>query len=127
MSSVHPTVKLDYPVRVFGWIIVLIFVANSFSQRSVGYGLWALLIVVTLSWPHIAYQLASRSTNSKRFELRVLMVDCFLIGLFIVLLDFEPMVSTELFIMLIVTTISIGGVAAAVRGILSFAIACVLF
>jgi signal transduction histidine kinase len=127
MSSVHPTVKLDYPVRAFGWIIVLIFVANSFSQRSVGYGLWALLIVVTLSWPHIAYQLASRSTNSKRFELRVLMVDCFLIGLFIVLLDFEPMVSTELFIMLIVTTISIGGVAAAVRGILSFAIACVLF
>ncbi|MEN9586604.1 MAG: hypothetical protein RIT15_179, partial [Pseudomonadota bacterium] len=126
-TIVHPTVKLDYPVRILVWLIVLSLVANSFSHRSVGYGLWALLFVITLSWPHIAYQLACRSPDSKRFELRVLMMDCFLLGLFAALIDFEPMASLTMFLILNVANASIGGLPAIKRGILSYLVGCALF
>ncbi len=125
--AVHPTVKLDYPVRILVWIIVLCLVADSFSQRSVGYGLWALLFVITLSWPHIAYQFACRSPDSKSFELRVLMADCFLLGLFAVLINYEPMASLTMFLILNVANASIGGFPAIKRGILSYMVSCVLF
>lgn len=126
-TAVHPTVKLDYPVRTLVWIIILIFVANSFSQKPVNYFLWGLLFAVTLSWPHLAYQLASRSPDSRNFELRVLMMDGFLIGLFVVLVAFEPMVTTAIFTLLIASNVNVGGVVAAIRAALSFVVGCIVF
>jgi signal transduction histidine kinase len=108
-------------------MIIFIFVANSFSQKPVHYLLWGLLFIVTLSWPHLAYQLASRSHDSRNFELRVLIMDGFLIGLFAVLVAFEPMVTTAIFTLLIASNVNVGGVAAAIRAALSFVVGCIFF
>jgi signal transduction histidine kinase len=126
-STVHPTVTLDYPVRILVWIIVLSLVAECFSQRSVDYSLWALLFSITLSWPHVAYKLACRSPDGKQFELRILMMDCFLLGLFASLISYEPMASLTMFLILNVANASIGGIPAVKRGILSYLVGCVLF
>jgi signal transduction histidine kinase len=124
--SVHPTVKLDYPARFLYWISVLILISNIFWNKSAHYGLWALLIMVTLSWPHVAYQLANRSANSKQVELRNLMMDSFFSGIFIALIDFELQVAMAFLIMCHIANVNIGGFDAAKKGLLSFAFACLL-
>ncbi len=79
-AKVHPLVELGYRVRIpicllmmCLWLLILLHQDKPMLGIVValGYG---------LVWPHLAYQHASRANNSKRAELRNLLVDNFLTG-----------------------------------------------
>lgn len=72
-------------------------------------GWWALLVVNGFVWPHAAWWLARRSVEPRRAEVRNLMIDSTLGGVWIAAMHFNLLPSVLLFTMLAIDKLTVGG------------------
>ncbi|HSV55371.1 MAG TPA: ATP-binding protein [Burkholderiaceae bacterium] len=122
---VHPIVKLDYGVRVLSHLFAGLILASVFKTRAPGPVIWVLFAVTTLLWPHIAYFVAKRATDSKRAELRNLLLDSALLGVWIALTGFDIWATVGMFVAINTANLSVGGVRFSFKGIGLFAVGAV--
>lgn len=86
-----------YPMRILGMGLGGLSIASvlvSYGASADYY--WPLLVLTCLVWPHAAYALARRSTNSFRAEQRNLLVDSAIAGLWVPLMHFNLLPSVML-------------------------------
>jgi diguanylate cyclase len=118
------------------------FLAGVHLLRSLGLGLGALMIGVTLhrqgaglpllgllalygfAWPHLAHMLAKRSAHPMRVERVSLLVDSLIGGFWIVLIRFNLLPSVVLATLLAMDCVGVGGRRLLLRGLLAQAITC---
>ena len=116
-----------YGPRVFGLALGGLCIGGTLWEQGAGLLEWALMLASVLAWPHVAVRLARRAANPHRQELRNLMVDSALGGVWIAAMHFNPGPSLILFTMLAMDKAAIGGLRFMARciGVQLFAIALV--
>ena len=114
---VHRIVRLDYLVRVTTYPMYLVLYGLHLRPRHPSPWIWVLLAWHLLLWPHVARWIATRSLDSKRAELRNLMVDSFFIGLIVPFTGFSLWPSATGFLGINAANVLNGGVRFAVRGL----------
>jgi diguanylate cyclase len=102
-------VRRVYPTRVIGLALGGIAIATVFWAEGAPLGLWFVLWTSALAWPHFAYGLGVNSADPYRTELRCLMVDSALGGVFIALMKFNVLPSALLVSMLSMDKLTVGG------------------
>ena len=117
----HPIVKLDYRIRVIAYFLASLMIAAGMSSLTQSNGAWIMLGITTFIWPHLAYQLARRSENTKHGELRNLVIDSFILGGYGALSGFNIWVTVVLFTAINAANLSVGGVRLGVFGAIAFA------
>jgi len=122
----HPLVRIDYPVRVVGYLFCGLILLAALLERPQPPWVWAALVVWMLAWPHLVYQLALRMADTKRAEQRNLALDSLALGFWSAAVSFYPAVVIVLFVAINTANLSTGGVAGAVRGALMFAAGALL-
>lgn len=122
-DPVHPTVLLDYRVRVPTWLLGALMFSSALVARSSGWHVPALTVATCLAWPHLAWLVASRSRNSKGAELRNLVLDLVLVGMLSALTGFSLWPTIASFLCINAGALSVGGWRFALYGLLAFAVA----
>ena len=115
-SGVHPLVRLDYPVRVVAYLVAGAMIVSAFMHHPPTLGIWVLLAVWIGLWPHLAYQIARRSGDSKRAELRNLLFDSAMLGLWSALSGFDLLLTLGMFTAINAANLSTGGARLAATG-----------
>jgi signal transduction histidine kinase len=116
-QRVHRIVRLDYPVRILAHLFGGLLLLSVLVHRSPATSLWVALVITTLAWPHLAFQIASRAVNSKEVELRNLLVDSFLIGSYGGMAGYNPWIMVGLYAAMNSSNLSVGGTRHALRGL----------
>jgi signal transduction histidine kinase len=116
-QRVHRIVRLDYPVRILAHIFGGLLLLSVLVHGSPPTYLWVVLVITTLSWPHLAFQIASRAANSKEVELRNLLIDSFLIGSYGGIAGYNPWIMVGLYAAMNSSNLSVGGKVHALRGL----------
>ncbi|MGE5640421.1 MAG: diguanylate cyclase [Clostridia bacterium] len=98
-----------YPARIVGLALGFVCIAGTLWELGVPAFEWALLALSTLGWPHLAYWLARRSRNPHRQELRNLMIDSAIGGVWIPAMHFNVGPSLILFTMLAMDKAAVAG------------------
>lgn len=86
-------------------------------------GWWALLVLWTFVWPHLAWQLAMRSSNPLASETHNLKADAILAGIWIALTGVNLMPSLALALMVFITTMGAGGPRLCLAGVILMLVA----
>ena len=115
--QVHPIVGLDYRVRVPGMLFVALFAASHFSGGSHGIPLIAAMTFTGLVWPHLGFFLARRAKDTKRAELRNLLVDSFIVGCWITAMSFSLWPTVSMISTMMNGNLAVGGFRFAAKGI----------
>lgn len=102
-------VRRVYPGRIVGLALGGIAIATVFWTERAPLPLWFALWTAALAWPHFAYGLGVNSADPYRTELRCLMVDSALGGMFIALMKFNLLPSALLVAMLSMDKLTVGG------------------
>lgn len=102
-----------YPFRVVGLTLGAAPVAVVLHLHDAPVGAWIFLAVTALLWPHLAYFIASRSSNPNRVEGISLLVDSAIVGAWVPMMHFNLLPTTLLLALSLVDKISTG-----VRGLL---------
>lgn len=102
-------VRRVYPARIVGLALGGIAIASVFWTEQAPLALWFALWTAALAWPHFAYGLGVNAADPYRTELRCLMVDSALGGIFIALMKFNLLPSALLVAMLSMDKLTIGG------------------
>jgi signal transduction histidine kinase/CheY-like chemotaxis protein len=116
---VHPTVRLDYLVRVSTFPLYFVLYTMHVWTRGLS---WWLLVPFALQmfvWPHVAYLMALRSSDSKKAELRNLLIDSFLIGCVVPLTGFSLWPNAAGVLGVNAGNVSVGGPKFALRGMIA--------
>ncbi len=87
----HPSVEINYYPRIIIAIIGSVLVSGLlYSLQVRHYPLKiAVLCIIWLCWPHIAYQLSKRSRDQKRAERRNILIEFFASGFVVGLMEFN--------------------------------------
>lgn len=127
--KIHPIVELDYRVRTTIclaitaiWLLVLM---DEESTRIQAPGITIGLLYAAV-WPRVAYAVASHARDSKRTEMRNLLVDNFLCGFMGALSAFALLPMAIVAISMGGANLSVGGVSLAMRGALAMAVGMLL-
>jgi GAF domain-containing protein len=107
---IHALVALDYLVRVVGHLLWGGIGASILLERGASRALWAVLGAQSLLWPHVAYLVARNSRESKRAELRNLLVDAFVAGCWATAVSFSIWPTVTLVTSFIVAVLSVAGI-----------------
>ena len=118
---VHPTVRLDFRVRVVTYPLFLGLYGIHLYPLQPPVWVWALILTHLLAFPHLARFLATRSRDSKRAELRNLLVDSFLIGAYIPVTGYSLWPNAAGLAAVHAGNVSVGGWRFAVRGLAAYA------
>ena len=97
-------------MRTLGLLLGCICVAAVLHMHQAALGWWIALAVNVLVWPHAAWFLAVRSAHPTRFEIRNLMVDSALGGVWIAVMQFNLLPTAVLATMLSFDKIGVGGI-----------------
>jgi len=116
----HPLVRIDYPVRVVGYLFAGVILGAAMLERPQPPWVWAALVVWMLAWPHLVYQVALRMADSRRAEQGNLALDSLALGFWSAAVDFNPAVVVVLFVGINTANLSTGGMAGAARGVVMF-------
>ncbi|CAN7642418.1 ATP-binding protein [Pseudorhodoferax sp. LjRoot39] len=117
---VHPTVRLDYGLRVVGHAFFGAVAVSVLHVRDVPFGLWVLMCGTAVLWPHLAFLAASRVRNSKRAEQCNLLIDSVLMGAFSLLTGLDLWICIVSFTAINAANLSIGGVRLGLLGVAAF-------
>ncbi len=117
-------VRRIHRMRTLGLGLGFICVASVFREEAAHPALWALLAANGFVWPHVAFLLARRSPDPRRFELRNLVVDSTMGGVWVALMAFNILPSAILVTMLSIDKISVGGWRLLRQGLSGQALAC---
>jgi len=126
LTSGRRFVQRIHRLRTLGLALGFLCVASVLRLHDEPLGWWLLLATNAFLWPHIARWLAMRSTRPRHVELRSLMVDSALGGLWIAVMQFNVLPSVLLATMLSVDKISAGGPPLLARTLMLLAVACAL-
>ena len=113
-------VKRIHRLRSLGLALGAICVAAVLHLHAAAPGWWLLLGLNGFIWPHVAMLIATRSARPHVVEVRNLMIDSVLGGIWIAVMQFNVLPSVLLVTMLAIDKVSIGGV-----GLLMMALALV--
>ncbi len=120
-----------YRPRIIGTAMCAISVIAALYPLGMPVWVWALLLVNGLVWPHLAYQLATRSTFPYDAERRNLVYDALFSGFWAATLQFTPLATVTLLSMVSMNNVAAGGTRLLVRGalaqLLGIAVAGMLF
>ena len=119
-------VRRIYRLRILGLGLGVLCVASVLRLHDAPPAWWVLLLANGFAWPHLAWLLAIRSANPRRTELRNLMADSALGGVWIALMQFNLLPSVLLATMLSVDKLSVGGPSFLLRTSALLLAACAL-
>lgn len=119
---IHPTVRLDYGLRIVGHGSFGIVAVSVLQLRPIPVAIMGLICSVALLWPHLAYLLASRAVDSKAAEQRNLLVDSFLLGAFTLVTGLDLWIGVLAFTAVNAANLSIGGLRLGFAGAGCFAL-----
>src|SRR5215212_5899981 len=81
---IHPLVRLDYLVRASTYPLFLgLYALHLYQGGRTSPVIWIVMIAHLVVFPHVAQLVARRSADSKRAELRNLLIDSFMIGWYV--------------------------------------------
>lgn len=98
-----------YLLRTFGLAFGAVCIASVLWQKGAHPAAWIALAANGFLWPHVAYQIARRSSNPYRAELRNLTADSACGGAWVPLMDFNLLPSVLLVVMLSMDKVNVGG------------------
>lgn len=116
-------VRVNYPVRVGAHLAAGLLLGSVFAPAQWATLWWAGLVM--LVWPHLAHWLSSRAADGRRSEMRALLVDSFLIGLYGGLSGLNPWIIVALGGAMHASNLGSGGGRHAVRGLVALAVGIV--
>ncbi len=119
-------VRRVHRLRTLGLGLGALCVGSVLRLHDASVGWWILLLANGFAWPHVARMLALRNANPRRAELRNLMADSTLGGMWIAVMQFNLLPSVLLAAMLSVDKVSVGGPSLLLRTLALLAAACVL-
>jgi diguanylate cyclase len=119
-------VRRIHRLRMLGLGLGFLCVASVLRLHGAAAGWWALLVVNAFVWPHAARLLALRSRWPRDTEMRSLMVDSALGGMWVAVMQFNLLPSVLLVTMLSVDKISVGGTPLLTRTLMLLAVASAL-
>lgn len=114
--------KRIYKPRIFGTGMSCICVIAALHPLVMPAWLWVLLLINGFVWPHLAYQLAARSTFPYNAEQRNLLCDALFSGFWAAAVQFTPLTAVTLLSMVSMNNVAAGGKRLLVRGLLGQAI-----
>lgn len=79
----HWIVRAHWVMRSISFVIAFAFYALHLSGKGYPVWVWLLLALQFLVYPHLIYQRACRAENSQRAELQNLVLDCFLVAIWV--------------------------------------------
>jgi signal transduction histidine kinase len=123
---VHPTVRLDFLVRSTTFPFFAVAYGVLLWPRATPVWVWAILGAHWAVWPVAARAIASRSADSKRAELRNLIVDSFVSGSYVAFSGFSLWPNVAAFVGPLAGNLSVGGTRFAARGLLAYALGTAL-
>jgi diguanylate cyclase len=119
-------VRRNHLLRTFGLGLGSLCVASVLRLHEESLGWWILLVAHGFAWPHVARLLAMRSADPRRAELRNLMVDSMLGGMWIAVMQFNLLPSVLLATMLSIDKVSVGGPFLLARTLVLLVAGCVV-
>jgi diguanylate cyclase len=102
-------VRRIHRMRTLGLALGFVCVAAVLQLHQSSIGWWIALAANAFVWPHVAWLLAARSAHPTRFEIRNLMIDSALGGVWIAVMQFNLLPSVVLATMLSVDKVGVGG------------------
>lgn len=123
---IHPIVKIDYGVRVVSHLCVGAVMLSVLLEQPMPTTLWVAWVFTTFVWAHLAYQVSSRAHNSKRAELRNLLIDALIVGLWSTATGFSTWVAACFLVAITTANMSVGGLRLAVKTIGTFVVGALL-
>jgi signal transduction histidine kinase len=115
--GVHPMVRLNRLVRVFGCPMAAVLIATARLDEPTPRWLWAALFAYGVVWPQVAYWLARLSKDQKRAAHLCLMFDCACFGASGTLLDNQLVPSFVLMTGILTAVAGVGGVSLFLAGL----------
>lgn len=112
-------VRRIYVPRIVGLGLGFLCVASVFFQKETHPLVWLGLIANGFLWPHIAYFIANNSRNPYEAEIRNLLIDSFLGGLWVPMMSFNILPSTTVIFMMAMDNVAIGGIRMFAKGALA--------
>ena len=103
-------VRRMYLPRMIGLALGAVAIASVLVANGASFAVWAALFATAVVWPHVALLWGMLSRNPFRAELRSLMIDCVLGGVWIALMQFNLLPSVVILIMLSMDKMAVGGV-----------------
>ena len=97
-----------YPLRMLGMALGALLVGSVLHDNQSPAWMWWLLAATALGWPQLACLHARHSANPYRAEIRNLVIDSALIGMWVPLLQFNLLPSVILVLVTIYDTLSTG-------------------
>jgi diguanylate cyclase len=110
--------------RAAGLAFLFFPLAAEMVSKPMAGGWWVLLVLWTFVWPHLAWQLASRSSDPLASETHNLKADAILAGLWIALTGVNLMPSLALAMMVFITTMGAGGPRLCLAGAILTLVSC---
>ncbi|WP_433740248.1 diguanylate cyclase [Pseudomonas putida] len=111
--------KRIYPPRIIGLSIGMLSVLAAIAPLGLPGWVWILLFFNGLAWPHLAYQLATRTREPYQAERRNLLYDSLLGGFWAATMQFNPLPTVTILSMMTMNNIAAGGQRLFVQGALA--------
>lgn len=118
-------VRRIYRLRTLGLGLGSLCVASVLRLHEQAFAWWLLLLAHAFVWPHVAWRLAVRNAKPRRAELRNLLLDSTLGGVWIAIMQFNFLPSVLLATMLLADKISVGGLPLLLRSFALLGAGCV--
>jgi len=117
--------QLRWP-RTAGLAILFFPIASVLVAQPVNGVWWLLLVGWAFVWPHLAWQLAARSTNPWNGEMFNLKIDAIMAGVWIGVMGVNAMPSAALVMMMSMNLIGVGGIRLYGPGVIMTALAALV-
>lgn len=112
--------------RTVGLACLFMPLAGVLVSQPVAGGWWILLALWSFVWPHLAWQVAARSSDPHASETHNLKADAVLAGVWIALIGVNMLPSIALAMMVFITTMGAGGPRLCLAGVVMMAVACLV-
>ncbi|MBF6031570.1 diguanylate cyclase [Pseudomonas sp. P115] len=104
-----PLASRLYKSRTLGLTLGFVCVAFGMYPLHPPTWVWAWMLINAFAWPHLAFQLSLRASNSLRSERRHLLFDSFCGGFWVGAMHFNPLPSVTTLSMMTMNNVAIGG------------------
>lgn len=115
-----------YIPRIIGLATGFFCVSSVLVMQPVSGGWWLLLVAYGFIWPHFAWQTADRSSDPARAEIRNLMIDSLMGGVWIAVMGMNALPSALILAMLCMNNVGCGGLKLFLGGLGTLVLSCLL-
>ncbi|WP_407643535.1 diguanylate cyclase AdrA [Buttiauxella massiliensis] len=115
-----------YIPRIIGLATGFFCVSSVLVMQPVSGWWWLLLVAYSFIWPHFAWQTADRASDPARAEIRNLMVDSLMGGVWIAVMGLNALPSALILAMLCMNNVGCGGLKLFLGGLGVIVLSCLL-